>query len=202
MADPRLLVVVEGRDDERVLSAITRRQSFQPQFEIKMEEGYENLRKRLSPRLKPGTDVERLGIVVDVGTRWKSIKGILDRAGYVGVPDRPDPAGTIVGHDVLPRLGVWIMPNNELPGMLEDYLAFLVPPGDLMLKRARESLDGIPLEERRFAEVHRSKALIHTYLAWQKDPGIPLGQAVMARYFETEGPQVVAFLAWLTRLFS
>jgi hypothetical protein len=177
-----------------------------PPFKIQEEGGYENLHKRLSPRLKPGTDVERLGIVVDadvdVSMRWRSIKDVLDRAGYVGLPDRPDPTGTIVGHDVLPRLGVWIMPNNELPGMLEDYLAFLVPPGDLMLDRARECLDRIPPEERRFTEVHRSKALIHTYLAWQQDPGKPLGQAVTARYFQTDGSQVSAFLAWLTRLFG
>lgn len=29
-----------------------------------------------------------------------------------------------------------------------------------------------------FKKVHHSKAVIHTYLAWQDEPGNPLGQAI------------------------
>ena len=156
--------------------------------------------------MKPGTDLERFGIVVDADTeiiiRWRAIKRILDREGYTGVPDHPDPSGMVIDHEKMPRIGIWIMPNNVLPGMLEDYLTFLVPAGDTLLERANHCLNEIPAGERRFAEVHRSKELIHTWLAWQEDPGTPLGQAITKRYFEAEGPHVVKFLAWLTRLFA
>ena len=94
------------------------------------------------------------------------------------------------------------MPNNTSPGMLEDYLFFLVPAGDPLFERAGRCVEGIPVEERRFTEAHVSKALIHTWLAWQDDPGTPLGQAITKRYFDSDGPQVQALLGWLTRLFA
>lgn len=118
------------------------------------------------------------------------------------MPEVPDPSGTIIDDESLPRLGVWIMPDNVLPGMLEDYMAFLVPDGDPLLVRAGNCVDEIPAEERRFAAVHRSKALIHTWLSWQEDPGTPLGLAITKRYFESEARYVSEFLAWLTRLFA
>ena len=205
MADP-LLLVVEGPDDLHVIKAILQRHSFEPHFEVKDEGGYEKLRDGLPIRLKPGSDLERLGIVVDADTdatgRWQSIRAVLGRSGYANVPDQPEPAGTVVDHELLPRVGLWIMPDNVLPGMIEDFLAFLVPENDSLIERARANLDSIPVPERRFAVQHHTKALLHTWLAWQADPGTPLGQAVTKRYFETEGPRVLAFLAWLTRLFS
>jgi hypothetical protein len=94
------------------------------------------------------------------------------------------------------------MPDNTLPGMLEDYLGYLVPPGDVLLDRARRCVSEIPVEERRFVETYATKALIHTWLAWQDDPGTPLGQAITKRYFDADGPHVNQLLAWLTRLFA
>jgi len=94
------------------------------------------------------------------------------------------------------------MPDNSMPGMLEDYLSFLVPPGDSLLELASHTLDAIPTEERRFADGHRSKALIHTWLAWQEDPGTPMGQAITKRYFAMDSRHISTFLNWLTRLFT
>ena len=122
--------------------------------------------------------------------------------GTTAFPIAPDPAGTVIGHEDLPRVGVWIMPNNTLPGMLEDYLCYLVPEGDTLFERARRCVDEIPVEERRFIAAHFTKALIHTWLAWQDDPGTPFGQAITKRYFDPDGPHVQALLDWLTRLFA
>jgi hypothetical protein len=200
------LLVVEGPDDKHVFLAILNRHRFEPKFDIRDEGGFENLLARLSIRLKPGTDAERIGIVVDADAnarvRWQSLKERLSRAGYGAVPDEPDPAGSIVDHEILPRVGVWIMPNNALPGMIEDYLTFLIPAGDVLFERANRCISDIPVEERRFADVHSTKALIHTWLAWQEDPGTPLGLAITKRYFESDGPHVQAVLAWLNRLFA
>ncbi len=138
----------------------------------------------------------------DIQARWRQIKGTLERAGYTGIPDSPDPTGTIVDHEDLPKIGIWIMPDNTLPGMLEDYLSYLVPDGDGLFDRARRCVSEIPVEERRFIESHLTKALIHTWLAWQDDPGTPFGQAITKRYFESDGPHVQGLLDWLTRLFA
>jgi hypothetical protein len=205
MAD-RLLLVVESPDDKHVFLAILNRHRFEPQFSIRDEGGIEALIARLSIHLKPGTDLERLGVVVDadadVQARWQEIKRTLNRAGSDAVPDHPDPTGTVIDHEDLPRVGVWVMPDNALPGMLEDYLCFLVPEGDLLFERARRCVGEIPAQERRFIEAHLTKAMIHTWLAWQEVPGRPLGQAITRGYFESAGPHVQGFLAWLTRLFA
>ena len=205
MAD-RLLLVVEGLDDKHVFWALLARHRFQPQFSIRDEGGFEALHAHLSIHLKPGTDLEKLGVVVDADAdnqaRWLEIKRTLERAGYNGIPDTPDPVGTVIDHVDLPRVGVWIMPNNTLPGMLEDYLCYLVPEGDTFFERARRCVDEIPVEERLFIAAHFTKALIHTWLAWQDDPGTPFGQAITKRYFDADGPRVQALLDWLTRLFA
>ncbi len=205
MAD-RFLLVVEGPDDLHVISNLMMRHQFQPKFKVSNEEGYEKLISRISPRLKPGTDLERFGVIVDadadIQARWQEIKRVLNRAGYGEVPDHADPAGTIINHEDLPRVGVWIMPNNTLPGMLEDYLGYLVPEGDGLFERARRSVEEIPVEERCFIAAHFTKAWAHTWLAWLDDRGTPLGQAITKRYFEPDGPQAQALLDWLTRLFA
>jgi hypothetical protein len=150
--------------------------------------------------------LERFGILVDADAnaraRWLSIRGALEGCGYSDIPADLEPSGIVIDHELLPRVGVWIMPDNESPGMLEDYLAFLVPEGDPLFKQANHCLDEIPAEHRRYPEAHRTKALIHTWLAWQAEPGKPLGLAITKRFFETDGPHVGAFLAWLTRLFA
>jgi len=58
------------------------------------------------------------------------------------------------------------------------------------IDRARRCVSEIPVEERRFVESYATKALIHTWLAWQDDPGTPLGQAITKRYFDADGPHV------------
>jgi hypothetical protein len=205
MAD-RLLLLVEGQDDLHVVCHLLEHHDFKPVFRVREEQGYETLLKGLPIRLKPGSDLERLGVVVDADVealkRWRSIRGVLERSGYTDLPAEPDPAGTVVDHEYLPRVGVWIMPDNVGPGILEDYLGFLVPAGDSLIERVRQAVDGIPVAERLFIEAHYSKALIHTWLAWQEDPGTPLGLAIKKRYFNAEARHASIFLAWLTRVFS
>lgn len=204
MAD-KLMLVVEGRDDKHVLLAILAHHGFEPEFVIQDEEGIDNLLERLPVRLQFGK-LERLGIVVDadldLAVRWGRLKAVLAGLGYTGLTDAPDPDGTVIPHGDLPRVGVWLMPDNVVPGMLEDYVARLVPPDDVLWPRARHCLGEIPDGERRFAAHHHAKALIHTWLAWQDDPGTPLGLAITKRYLDPSSPHVTRFLDWLTRLFG
>ena len=80
-----------------------------PEFEVCAEGGCEILLARISVRLKPGTGLERFGVIVDadadIQARWQEIKRTLERAGYTGMPDNPDLAGTIIDHEDLPRVG-------------------------------------------------------------------------------------------------
>ncbi len=202
----RSLLVVEGAEDQRVVRAIATRHAFPREFQVLAEGAWETLLARMPIHLKPGTELERFGIIVDaeadIQARWLEIKRTLEQAGYDQSPDDPDPAGTIIDDEDLPRVGVWIMPDNRSPGRLVDYLMDLVPEGDSLFERARRCVDEIPAEDRRFAEAHLNQAIVHTWLAWQDDPGTSFGQAFQERYFAWDGPPVQSLMDWLTRLFA
>jgi hypothetical protein len=140
---------------------------------------------------------------LDVADRWRSLCDALKRAGYEGLPDQPEAAGTIVPPRAdLPRIGLWLMPDNRVRGMLEDFLLMLADENDSLLPHAERAVDGLPTDVRRFPPAHRSKAFIHTWLAWQESPGTPLGYALTLRYLSAESPLGLRFRDWLLALFG
>jgi hypothetical protein len=134
---------------------------------------------------------------LDLDRRWRQVQKALVAAGYRDAPEQPKPGGTIVHGPDLPPAGIWLMPDKRLPGILEDFLAFLIPAGDPLLPRVDAFLDAIPGLERRFAAKDRPKARLHAWLAAQEQPGKPLGQAIQARYLDAEAAAVAPFLSWL-----
>src|SRR5271157_1332160 len=87
-------------------------------------------------RLKASEEDDIVGVVVDADTdlnsRWQSLRDRLLKLGYANVPQDPVSGGAILappGEKLLPRMGIWIMPDNKARGILEDFLRFLVPKG-------------------------------------------------------------------------
>jgi hypothetical protein len=111
------------------------------------------------------------------------------------------PDGTIIKEDGLPNVGIWLMPDNKIPGMLEDFVSFLLPPGDLLWPVAEDILQKVVEQDCRFRPTYRIEAKIHTWLAWQKEPGKPLGQAITATYFNANAPHAQELIDWIRRLF-
>ena len=91
------------------------------------------------------------------------------------------------------------MPDNKTPGILEDFLQFLVPQPDSLMKHANTSVNSVP--EQRFTDLDRPKALMHTWLAWQEEPGKPYGTAITAKFLDPSQPQADILASWLKRLF-
>ena len=48
---------------------------------------------------------------------------------------------------------------------------------------------------------NHAKSHLHTWLAWQREPGRPFGTALTAQIFGHDSPETLAFLAWFRRLF-
>lgn len=95
------------------------------------------------------------------------------------------------------------MPNNELPGMLEDFIRLLVPIDDESLAFAEETLSTLESQGlQKYVPNHRAKALIHTWLAWQENPGTPLGSAITRRVLSTDTELCQHFVDWLNKLFN
>jgi hypothetical protein len=113
----------------------------------------------------------------------------------------PSPDGTISAISSERLVGVWVMPDNRSSGILEDFIRFLVPCGDILFSRVCDFVQGLREEERRFTPARLPKAEIHAWLALQEEPGKPLGQAVTAKYLDAECAMAGQFASWLRRLF-
>ena len=206
MADKGILLV-EGKDDENVVRHLCCRHGLDNAFQIERCGGFEKLRKSLPVRLKQ-SDVNVIGILVDANTdtraRWQSLRDLLNAA-YPSVPDSPARRGVILeppASTILPRVGIWLMPDNSTSGTLESFLRFLVrDESSPLLEHAQESIDSIPNGHRLFRDKDETKALLYTWLAWQKSPGKPYGTAIGASYFDANVAPALDFIDWLRRLF-
>jgi hypothetical protein len=201
---PRRELLVEGTDDLHVMSALFMAHKLPDDFKVVKPKddqgGVDELFKTVPTRLKQ-SDLERIGIVVDadehVLSRWATIKSILEQSGCANVPTSPTPQGFVMQIPDGPKVGVWIMPDNKEPGILESFLAFLTPPTDLLLMHVNTFIDSIPDHCNRCPNVRIPKARIHAWLAVQKEPGKPLGQAITAKYLDPTVSQVEVFLKWV-----
>lgn len=143
-----------------------------------------------------------IGVVVDADldlqNRWQAVRDRLEKSGYA-VPVTPDPDGMIITTR-RPIVGVWVMPDNALSGTLEDFARQLIMEDDDLWPFVERSVAAIPGESRRFQQASERKAQIHTYLAWQENPGTPLGLAITKKYLQTDTALALTFVNWLKRL--
>jgi len=113
-----------------------------------------------------------------------------------------DPLATRQGSDRLPRLGVWLMPNNRAHGMFEDLLI------EALLDEVKVYTTAVVNKAKAdriatFKDIHLSKAVIRTYMAWQDPPDIQyLGIAIKKKTFENIEAKCKQFIQWLEHLFG
>lgn len=171
---------------------------------IKEKGGIKPLLKSIGTETKISETI--VGIVVDadvdVKARWQSVADKLAKRGYRNLPAIPNPDGTIIeGDDERPNVGIWLMPDNKLSGMLEDFLQ-ASKERETIWQKAVEVVDSLP--EKLFIHEktdHTRKAQLHTYLAWQEEPGKPFGLAVRATYFQSDTLIAQTFITWVRNLF-
>ena len=160
--------------------------------------------KRLNGLLISPEPPEIIGVVIDadapnLNSRWRSVSDILINHGYEP-PPAPDEGGTIIHANGKPSIGIWLMPDNITDGMLEDFCARLAP--DHFINYAATCVAGAKeAGMTSFREPHLSKAIVHTYLAWQDEPGLPLGLAVKARALNPDTDIAHRFHNFLIKLF-
>ena len=151
--------------------------------------------------------LEALGVVIDAngdaGRRWSQIRDRC-RDEFDELPEEIPEDGLEVDHRDGPRFGVWIMPDNRFSGMLEDFLIRLIPEerGGALYGLARSCVAEAARNGASFKGVHMRKAEIHTWLAWQDEPGPQLHEAVKHRVLDPTKPESRAFVDWFRRLFG
>lgn len=199
-------LLVEGNDDKHVIQQLlawNKVGTLLAREEIIDCTGYESLIENLELRLKTGGPDLIIGAVVDADTdpagRWQSIRDRFSR--YAKLPDQMPERGLIISTEREVRFGLWLMPDNRLPGMLEDFYQSLIPEDDHLIGHARATVAGLP-PPRRFSDRHEQKAVVHSWLAWQEDPGTPLGLSIRKTYADGAATAADPFMDWMRTLFA
>jgi len=215
-------MLVEGRNDQYVLRGLLRhhgivctipgredRKSGSDDIVIDQKENVQGVLEALEVILDDG-DLEKLAIIVDadenVAARWDALRNVFVRFGQRDdVPRNPSSEGTVFALNQRYRtldVGVWLMPNNQVPGILENFVSFLIPnEHEVLWQYAVECVNQIP-EKPLFRNVDLPKAQIHTWLAWQEEPGQPLGIAITAKYLNADAPYASTLINWVRRVFG
>ena len=209
-APPRKLLL-EGETDKRVIPYLMEENGVEwpdpPPVFIEPYHGVDELLKPevIRTELK-ASGLEALGVVVDAngnaGARWDQLRTRCG-ADVAELPDQIPPEGLRVDFLGGPRFGVWIMPDNQHMGMLEDLLARLIPAeAGPLYNLARRCTAESRNNDAPYRDVHRTKAEMYTWLAWQDAPGLRLHEAVRHRVLDPEGPESRPFVTWFRGLFG
>ena len=150
--------------------------------------------------------LEALGVVIDANgdavRRWSQIRVRCSNE-FDELPHEIPENGLEVDHRECPRFGVWIMPDNRFRGMLEDFLIRLIPDEyGALYGLAQSCVAEAARNGASFKDTHMRKAEIHTWLAWQDEPGSQLHEAVKHRVLDPTKPESRAFVDRFRRLFG
>ena len=212
MSDINVLLV-EGNDDlyaiAQLMGHYTEWPKKLPPVKIIAYDGADDLLKNnnVSAALKIA-NLKNIGVVIDADdvfqARWDSLRNLF----IVKFPDIPQTlpsSGLICLNSEDQQLGIWIMPNNSSPGMLETFLSAFVNENDAHKAIWLHAIDatssaktlGAP-----YKDAHLHKAQIHTWLAWQDTPGDAFGTALVKKTLNPSAPSAAVFVEWFMRLYK
>jgi hypothetical protein len=216
---------VEGKDDISVISNLLLRHGVDTKrglqhLNIKDKGNVDSVLEMIPEAIRANTD-RPAGFVIDidiaVADRWSAVKSKLREVPLD--PPHDCPATGYVGQlaEYPHQFGIFLMPDCATDeSKLEHLVESLVPENDPLWAHALESVvqaiaivdeanKGITEEAKRckrFRDVDRIKAEVHTWLAWQRSPGAPLGAAINEHILEHDSPEALNFLRWLRDLYG
>lgn len=207
----RTIIRVEGTNDLHTIAVLLQLHAFQMEklprdVEIEEKKGKAPLLDTIGTAIKASTG-QAVGFVIDADTdvsaTWAAVR--LQIEGAIGktpkLPKECPRKGSVIDiADLKSRVGVWIWPDNTNPGILEDFLQGLVTASDPVLPIAESATNDAKKAGARFKSAYHRKAVVHAWLAWQKEPGRPFGVALKAKYFDHNAPFATAFVGWVRRL--
>lgn len=196
------ILLVEGTNDKYVVINLWRQYyNMSPNFLISDKEGIDNLLQSIRGEVL-NEERTAVGILVDADdclmNRWQAVADRLKNAD-ITPPLNPTSSGTIIESN--PRVGVWLMPDNQHPGELEDFIKAMIPPYDPVWPLSESYIDGIPQEDRKFAAGKTLRAKVNAWLATREDPR-PMGTAIRAGDLDANAQISSSFVNWLQGMFG
>ena len=190
------IILVEGQTDKVIIEKIAMKAT-RRDVTFSVQNGIGNLLKRIKTYPK-ASGARRIGIIIDANNdlngRWQSVYDRLRRSELeIELPNMPDRDGFIqeCGQQ---RIGIWLMPDNRDPGMIEDFIQKIIP-NDNRWELAVEFIDkamenGITFQE--------SKAKVYAWLAIV-EPGLKLGTVMDKNVFEFDNEDFRRFENWICK---
>jgi Protein of unknown function (DUF3226) len=207
-------LLVEGDEDKRVVPELVEARGIpwgenrnKAIVDIGTYDGIDRLTSQLIAAELKASGLKALGLLVDANgepeRRWQALRGRC-------LPSIDDLPSTLPEHGLIHRsasgiaFGIWMMPDNRQRGMLETFLAYLVPPGTAedLWRWTDELCEEARQREAPFKDAHRDKARLHAWLAFQDPPGRSLHHAIFKHILAPDHPKGDAFFDWFVELFG
>jgi hypothetical protein len=212
------VLLVEGFADRDFFEQVCKLLDLSPLVTVATSKDYQGARNTKEDIFKLLPDlltqigigkIERLAVVVDAdklehGSGYEKtlnkVKEITANQGFALAENQTN--GLIFKHnEELTDFGLWIMPNNQDEGMLENFIKQCVKNDELPLfNHAVQTVQNLP-EPKKFEPHHETKAEVATWLAWQKKPGHGLYHSVQVDLLDTNHALFQEMAQWLKKIF-
>lgn len=201
---------VEGKTDRFVIAELAEANGIlwndrHPPIDIQFAGSKEVLKDSdyIQARLSD-SGIQAIGIVIDAdddpAATWMSLRNACLKI-IPNFPETLPPTGLIHTTPDGIQFGIWMMPDNQFRGMLETFLAYLVTQDDPLWQYAQSTVNQAKTKAAPFKPTHQDKANIHTWLAWQNEPGQQLHTALQTKILNPQHPKAQEFADWLKRLY-
>lgn len=213
------ILYVEGPNDKWV--TISLRQQYQHKEDVNIIdlENCDLALQALSTKASSPSDTKRIGLIIDADTNitaryqsiikeLKSTLGItITSAELANVNGFVRDITNLAGDTV--RIGIWIMPDNISAGRLEDFLFNKIERTNGIFQQVEPALSAIEniagkdasIAAKIYKPIHRDKAKLHTFMAWNNPPDMSMGMAVRKGFFPIESAEEKLFRRWMEELF-
>ena len=198
------VLLVEGLSDQNFVSQLRDKLELSLQFDIDNKRGLPRLLDAVYSEVV-ASGREAVGLMVDADRdddpSWPKVSARLMESG-IAVPSEPGTSGTVINAtDERPKVGVWIMPDNQSAGELENFVIDMIHDDDVIWPFSVKYIDSIPEDQRPFTERKSDRARLYAWLATRRNPP-HIGSAVRVGDLDTGTVRCKSFVRWLTRLYG
>lgn len=212
------VILVEGEDDKRVVLRIMEQIGMEAGVDVEPANGINDLIGTIAGAIKePGR--KSVGIVADANddpdARWaglcKPLQGLRERQEYdFGLLGNPVPGGLVrKDRETGVRVGIWLMPDNQRPGEVENFVVKMVPDGDPDWQGAEEYVQQVAntssVSRKRTVVANKPRKIegsaLRVWLATGSEPH-HMGYAIARKDLSIDGPLCSEFCAWLRELLA
>ncbi len=201
--EAKSVLLLEGSDDCNIISKFCEDNAIRADFGFCNCGDDNQVLHKLNALLKKSDPPEVIGVILDadqnIDERYQEIKAKV--ADFYKLPKNMPKDGLVHLEKGLPKLGIWIMPNNQDNGALEEfYLELATDIDTAFINNTIQEAEKKELTS--FKSQHRKKAIMHTYFAWQDTPGMPLHAAINKIVLDNNAEIAHVFKGWLISLFN